>query len=189
MCRWLAPALCIVMFFIISGAAGEELCPFSDEQGIGYISPFDDSGDASNPSPFPDDDPAAANPSPFPDDDPASQSTPCPFPADDPAAANPSPFTDEPVSSMQICPFPMEFIPYSGDSAVLMASSPDMPADPNGDGLYEDLNGNGRADFNDVILYFNAMEWIAQNQPVEAFDYNGNGRIDFGDLILLTGSL
>ena len=83
----------------------------------------------------------------------------------------------------------MEFIPYSGDSAVLMASSPDMPADPNGDGLYEDLNGNGRADFNDVILYFNAMEWIAQNQPVEAFDYNGNGRIDFGDLILLTGSL
>jgi PKD repeat protein len=33
------------------------------------------------------------------------------------------------------------------------------------------------------------MEWISQNQPVEAFDYNGNGRIDFNDLIFLTGTL
>ena len=43
-----------------------------------------------------------------------------------------------------------------------------MPKDLNGDGLYEDANGNGRKDFADVVLYFNQMTWIAANEPVEA---------------------
>ncbi|HQJ88007.1 MAG TPA: PKD domain-containing protein [Methanoregulaceae archaeon] len=59
------------------------------------------------------------------------------------------------------------------------------PLDGNHDGLFEDVNGNGRTDFADVVLYFNQMSWIASNEPVPAFDYNGNGRIDFADVVRL----
>ena len=59
------------------------------------------------------------------------------------------------------------------------------PTDPDGDGLHEDLNGNGRADFADVTLFFTQMEWIADHEPVPAFDVNGNGRIDYNDIVKL----
>jgi PKD repeat protein len=60
-----------------------------------------------------------------------------------------------------------------------------LPADTDGDGLYDDVNGNGRRDFGDVVLYFNQMTWIAANEPMAAFDCNGNGRIDFADVVWL----
>jgi len=63
------------------------------------------------------------------------------------------------------------------------------PTDPDGDGLYEDLNSNNRKDFNDVVLMFNQMQWIAVNEPVSAFDFNGNGRIDFNDIVKLFGEI
>ena len=63
------------------------------------------------------------------------------------------------------------------------------PGDTNGDGLCEDLNGNGRKDFADVVLYFNQMSWIAANEPVLRFDFNNNGRIDFADVVWLFNSL
>ena len=59
------------------------------------------------------------------------------------------------------------------------------PGDLDHDGLYEDVNGNGVADFNDVVLYFNQIEWIGNNEPNVAFDFNRNGRIDFGDVVTL----
>jgi len=58
------------------------------------------------------------------------------------------------------------------------------PTDPDGDGLYEDLNGNGRVDFNDVVLLFQYMEFIQQNWPVSVVDFNGNGRLDFNDIVV-----
>jgi hypothetical protein len=63
------------------------------------------------------------------------------------------------------------------------------PTDPDSDGLYEDLNGNARKDFNDVVVMFNQMQWIAANEPVSAFDFNGNGRIDFNDIVKLFGEI
>jgi uncharacterized repeat protein (TIGR01451 family) len=63
------------------------------------------------------------------------------------------------------------------------------PTDPDGDGLYEDLNANNRKDFNDVVLMFNQMQWIAANEPVSAFDFNGNGRVDFNDIVKLFGEI
>jgi PKD repeat protein len=63
------------------------------------------------------------------------------------------------------------------------------PTDPDHDGIFEDLNGNGRLDFADVVLFFNQMEWIAANEPVSAFDLNGNGRIDFADIVKLFGEI
>lgn len=67
----------------------------------------------------------------------------------------------------------------------LLPGSDRTPSDPDGDGLYEDLNGNGRPDFADVVLYFDRMEWSAANGPAVAFDFNGNGRIDFADMVAL----
>ena len=57
------------------------------------------------------------------------------------------------------------------------------PTDSDGDGLCEDINGNGRLDFNDVVVFFNNLEW-AERQPIECwcYDFNGNGRIDFDDV-------
>ncbi|MEN6517948.1 MAG: S8 family serine peptidase [Methanospirillum sp.] len=63
------------------------------------------------------------------------------------------------------------------------------PRDLDGDGVYDDVNGNGRADFADVVLYFNQMTWIAENEPVSAFDFSVNGRIDFADVVALFNGL
>ncbi len=59
------------------------------------------------------------------------------------------------------------------------------PNDLDKDGKYEDVNGNGRRDFADVVLFFNQMTWIATNEPVVAFDFNNNNRIDFADVVRL----
>jgi PKD repeat protein len=63
------------------------------------------------------------------------------------------------------------------------------PTDTDNDGLYEDLNGNDRLDFADVVLFFEQMDWIIANEPVTAFDMNGNSRIDFNDIVLLFGDI
>jgi len=64
-----------------------------------------------------------------------------------------------------------------------------LPTDTDADGLFDDVNGNGRKDFADVVLFFNQMTWIAENEPVAAFDDNGNGRIDFADVVWLFNHL
>jgi uncharacterized repeat protein (TIGR01451 family) len=72
---------------------------------------------------------------------------------------------------------------------IVLPGSFGVPTDTNHDGKYDDVNGNGRADFADVVLYFNQMSWIAANEPLSAFDYNGNGRIDFADVVWLFNHL
>jgi len=59
------------------------------------------------------------------------------------------------------------------------------PTDPDDDGLFEDLSGNGAAGFADVVLFFKHIEWIAANEPVVAFDCSGNGGIGFQDIVVL----
>jgi YVTN family beta-propeller protein len=59
------------------------------------------------------------------------------------------------------------------------------PTDPNHDGLFEDINGNGRMDFADVVTYYNNMAWITQKSLTAYYDYNDNGRIDFNDVVKL----
>jgi hypothetical protein len=59
------------------------------------------------------------------------------------------------------------------------------PADPNGDGMYEDLDGNGWIGFNDVVLYFNNLESVEKGQPCSAFDYDMSGFIGFNDVVRL----
>ena len=65
----------------------------------------------------------------------------------------------------------------------------DVPTDTDADGAYDDVNGNGRKDFADVVLFFNQMTWIAANEPAGTFDFNENGRIDFADVVWLFNNL
>ncbi|HWQ65989.1 MAG TPA: S8 family serine peptidase [Methanospirillum sp.] len=79
--------------------------------------------------------------------------------------------------------------PTSGPVVKTLPGMSSPPRDLNGDGKYEDVNGNGRVDFADVTVYFQNMEWIIANEPVSAFDYSGNGRIDYTDIVTLFNSI
>jgi PKD repeat protein len=72
-------------------------------------------------------------------------------------------------------------------SPIVVPGSIGAAGDPNGDGLHEDVNGNGRKDFADVVLLFSQLDWCASRAPW-AFDYNGNGRVDFADVVALFGA-
>jgi len=61
----------------------------------------------------------------------------------------------------------------------------DYPSDPDGDGLYEDTNGNGVKDINDLFVLFTNMDWVAENEYIPYFDFNGNGEMDVNDLLNL----
>jgi PKD repeat protein len=60
-----------------------------------------------------------------------------------------------------------------------------IPTDPDGDGLYEDLDGDGNVTFMDVIIFFQNLEWISTNEPLSMFDYDKDSRISFFDVIAL----
>ena len=86
-------------------------------------------------------------------------------------------------------PVALTLEPIAPPALVVVRDGRGLPTDTDGDGRYEDVNGNGRKDFADVVLYFDQMGWIAANEPVAAFDYNGNGRIDFADVVWLFTTL
>ena len=77
------------------------------------------------------------------------------------------------------------YVHVTGRPLLMFPNSTRYPSDPDGDGKYEDLNGNGGLDFSDLLLFFYNMDWIGNNQPGGIFDYNGNGHIDFNDLMIL----
>jgi hypothetical protein len=157
-------------------------CPFDGSNGAGAVDPFDpiDPSASQAPCPF-DGSNGAGAVDPFDPIDPSASQAPCPFDGSNGAGAV------DPASIVVPCPFPQrdttsgEMISASGSCG----GSYPAPTDVDGDGAYEDLNGNGRIDFADVILFFRNMDWIRENQPRACFDYNGNGNIDFADLILL----
>ena len=62
-----------------------------------------------------------------------------------------------------------------------LAPNLNAPTDLDGDGVFEDINGNGRLDFNDVVALFENLP----NAEVPFQDINGNGRIDFDDIVEL----
>ena len=77
----------------------------------------------------------------------------------------------------------------AGGSVATLPGQSNAPKDLNGDGVYEDLNGNGRHEFADVSLFFKYMDWIKANEPVAAFDVSGNAKIDYSDLVKLFQSI
>ena len=82
--------------------------------------------------------------------------------------------------------FNLDYLEFTLAGGVLrVPTAQSDPRDLDGDGRYEDVNGNGRMDFADVVLCFNQMNWIAASEPPGSFDFNGNGRIDFADVTTL----
>nr|WP_303645294.1 alkaline phosphatase PhoX [Salinirubrum litoreum] len=59
------------------------------------------------------------------------------------------------------------------------------PTDPDGDGKFEDLNGNGRIDYDDIVLLFEQFESDAVRLNPAAFDFNENGELDYDDIVTL----
>ena len=57
--------------------------------------------------------------------------------------------------------------------------------DLDGDGTNEDLNGNSRLDFADVIALFEHLDSGVVQQNPEYFDFNGNAILDMGDVVAL----
>ena len=69
----------------------------------------------------------------------------------------------------------------SGPSALPGQSQP--PTDPDGDGVFEDLNGDGSADLRDLQPFFNLVRPSASPPSTpSAFDINGDGSADLRDL-------
>jgi len=61
----------------------------------------------------------------------------------------------------------------------------DAPTDPDGDGLFEDINGNGRLDYEDIQLLFDEFEGDSVRLNKSAYDFNDNGQLDFDDIVSL----
>jgi PKD repeat protein len=59
------------------------------------------------------------------------------------------------------------------------------PRDLTGNGLYTDINGNNRLDYNDLTVFFQNLAWAKTAQPTSCFDFNGNGWLDYNDVITL----
>jgi len=55
------------------------------------------------------------------------------------------------------------------------------PTDPDGDGKYEDVNGDGSVNVGDAqAIFANTDDPVVQNN-VAAFDFNGDGSVNVGD--------
>lgn len=61
--------------------------------------------------------------------------------------------------------------------------------DLDGDGKAEDINGNGRLDFADLIVLFGQKDSPEIQNNQSDFDFNGNGFVDLADIVTLFGAL
>ncbi|WP_435101370.1 alkaline phosphatase PhoX [Halarchaeum sp. P4] len=59
------------------------------------------------------------------------------------------------------------------------------PQDLDGDGHYEDLNGNGRLDYEDVNALFESFDSESVRLHKTAYDFNENGELDYDDVVTL----
>jgi secreted PhoX family phosphatase len=75
----------------------------------------------------------------------------------------------------------------TGPSAIDSPEGPggDAPTDPDGDGRYEDVNGNGRMDYDDIVLLFEQFDSDAVRMNEAAYDFNENGELDYDDIVSL----
>jgi PKD repeat protein len=60
-----------------------------------------------------------------------------------------------------------------------------LPTDPDGDGRFEDIDGNGWLEFNDPLVLLKNMEYAMTNEPVLQFDFDRSGFIGYGDVVAL----
>lgn len=56
-----------------------------------------------------------------------------------------------------------------------------VPTDPDGDGRYEDINRNGRLDFDDVVQFDDHYTDDSVQDHAPAYDFDGDGDVDVDD--------
>jgi alkaline phosphatase D len=61
----------------------------------------------------------------------------------------------------------------------------DEPTDPDGDGLFEDVNGNGRVDYDDIQALFDSFDDDSVALNKAAYDFNENGKLEYDDIVTL----
>ncbi|MFB6227138.1 MAG: hypothetical protein ABEH88_00885 [Halobacteriales archaeon] len=81
-----------------------------------------------------------------------------------------------------------------GDASLQVTLSPvggfdAPPTDPDGDGLYEDINGNGEANVVDVQAMFANRDDSVLTENLQLFDFSGNGEVDVVDVQALFAEL
>ena len=82
--------------------------------------------------------------------------------------------------------FPIEPVVQPGEVTIAtllspIGDSPYRPQDHNNDGLYEDVDGDGRLTYSDaLLLVFNLASEVIQDNP-GLFDFNADGVVDFDD--------
>jgi len=59
------------------------------------------------------------------------------------------------------------------------------PTDPDGDGRFEDVNGNGRVDYDDIQLLFDNFDDDSVALNKTAYDFNENGKLEYDDIVTL----
>jgi PKD repeat protein len=64
---------------------------------------------------------------------------------------------------------------------VTAAATP--PTDPDEDGEYEDVDGDGRASFRDVVVLFANLDDPAVRADPGAFDFDGDGDVSYADVV------
>jgi len=78
--------------------------------------------------------------------------------------------------------------PLSVENGTLSATALDPvvgdspPTDPDGDGVYEDVNGDGEVNVVDVQALFNNYDAASVQRHSEAFDFNGDGETNIVDV-------
>lgn len=61
--------------------------------------------------------------------------------------------------------------------------------DTDNDGRFEDLNGNGHLDMNDLVLLFQNFRWIGESNISLRIDFNNNGRADYADIVTIFNAM
>lgn len=91
---------------------------------------------------------------------------------------------------ISITPY-LEKFPIYNSTHQITGYYSNLPADLNGDYVYEDINHNGRVDYDDVVAFFNALDWVKSDDlvDIENYDYSGNGAIGWEDVVALNDQI
>jgi len=73
-------------------------------------------------------------------------------------------------------------VPDALEGGIQVEGTTYYPTDPDNDGLYEDVNGDGVVDMEDVELLYQIALRNVVGPDTEAFDFNGDGRFDMYDV-------
>ena len=65
-----------------------------------------------------------------------------------------------------------------------IGESANLPRDLDSDGLYEDINGDGKLTLDDLYLFGFGIDSEAVQENSQAFDFNNDGIADFNDVVL-----